>query len=199
MPDKTPAVMGILLSLLFVLLVYPVTKLHWVQQQQNARKHAALALLVLAAAVSAFGWVVWPERKYLDLTEGQKSKFIEILEKTPMQTRVVLGCAANENVCASVYQFIELFQRSGWKVRGNQVERGFLTKPQFGILILVYGTGKIPDPDDPKYGLWTKVINPQRDAIMDALESIGLKVHKTMVDNKLQEGELEVIFGPKGQ
>lgn len=195
-PYKTPLVTGIGLSVLFGLLVYPVLKLQLVQRQRNFQR-AVFALLLLAIGVSAFGWIVWPQRKYLALTSTQQTSFVQALSEVRTNTRVVLGCSSTEHICAAVGQFIELFQKANWRVRGSAVERGFLTKPQFGVVILVYGTGTIPDPDDPKYGLWTPVVNPERDAITHAFKAINITIRKTMVDHNLRESEIAVIFGPE--
>src|SRR5205823_3256360 len=130
-----------------------------------------------------------------DLSSNQQQNFITTLKQIHPQKRVILRCAAGDFVCTAVGQFIELFQRADWTVGHNAVDRGFLGRPQFGVVILVNGSGTIPDPDDPKYGLWTRVVNPERDAIIRAFKSINIVIGKTMVDSQLKETEIAVVFG----
>jgi len=194
-PDKSSTVTTVLLLMVFGLLVYPVLKLQWVRNRGSRR--SVFALLLLAVAIGGFGWMVWPQKKYLDFTDDQQQRFVASLRETQPNKRVVLGCSANEEICASVGRLLELFHNANWKVRGDAVERGVLGKPQFGIIILASGSGTIPDPDNPTYGLWTPVINPERDALIRAFKVVGITLGKTMADPKLSQSEIALIFGPQ--
>jgi hypothetical protein len=194
LPASHPAVIVALLAILFGLLVHPTLQLP-VARKSALRK--AVGICGLVAAVCAFGLFVWPQRRYLDLTDAEQQRFVGALRQVHPSKRVVVGCGANEDICTSAAQFIELFHKANWTVRGNTMERGFLATPRFGVTILIYGTGIIPDPDNPKYGLWAMAVNPERSAVIQAFKSIGITITKTMVDRQLGEHEIAIIFGPE--
>jgi hypothetical protein len=74
-----------------------------------------------------------------------------------------------------------------------------LGKPARGVTILVHGDGTIPDPDDPKWGLWVRYDDPERDSVVNAFEIVGLKPPKPVGSVSVGDGEIVVIFGPDPQ
>jgi hypothetical protein len=193
-PDKTPTITAVGLLALFAVCVYPTVKLAWVLKQPKLR--IPISLILLAITVSMYGRMVWPLKKYLDFTEDQQKRFVEVMQGTTPAKRIVLRCAASENVCAAAGQFIQLFQKAGWKVQDNAIGRSFLGNPQFGVILLVHGSGTIPDPSNPNYGLWAPIIDHERDCLIRAFKAINVTVDKTMVDPSLEESSIVVVFGP---
>lgn len=180
---------------ILAVLFRPVLSLAVVKRGGIGRDYAALT--VLAGVIAAYGFYVWPKPRYLELSPGQQGRFVQALKTVTPQKRVVLGCAATEEVCVAAAPFIRLFQDGGWRVRGNRLERGYLGIPESGVNLLVFGEGTTPDPDNPKYGLWTKDSDPDRDAILRAFSSIGIVAHKPMASKSLSAAEIGVFFGPE--
>jgi hypothetical protein len=189
-----------LLVCLAGLLIHPVLQLPVVRSADSRKAkivRSVLASVLLLVVLILFGRIVWPPPKYLALTDGQRTKFIQVLQEiSGPQQNIRVGCSANEDVCTSAAEFIDLFQKGKWKVRGNQIERGFLGRPQAGVTILLHGEGTIPDPDDPKWGLWTPAIDPERDCIVKAFSTAGIVPHRPMASSQVNAGEIAVIFGP---
>jgi hypothetical protein len=68
-------------------------------------------------------------------------------------------CPPNdERDCAVAGQFIALFRKVGWKVKGNIVDRVFNGSPKAGFYLVLHSTVD-PDPGNPegKTGAWTKM------------------------------------------
>jgi hypothetical protein len=196
LPRTSPALARCLvLVVIFGVLVRPVLALAIVRRGEVTRDLAALLLLV--AAVSGYGFFTWPKPRYLELSEKQQSRFVTVLRERKPQKRVVLGCAASEEVCVAAVSFIGLFQQAAWRVRGNRLERGYLGIPASGVNVLVFGEGTIPDPDNPRYGLWVPFVDPDRDIIVKAFESIGLTVRRPQADSALPPNDIGVFFGPE--
>lgn len=170
----------------------------WLPIRTPRRIALALFCLIALSFLSNWGYKLWflgPQ--YLEMTAQMRRGFITALRSNMPTKRLVLGCAAPEDVCARVTPILEAFVDAGWRVRENSVERGFLGRPAFGAIILVHGEGTVPDPDNPNYGMWASLQNPERDTLLRALAELGLRDVKTMSTNKLGENEIQLVFGPQ--
>jgi hypothetical protein len=107
LPSKTPALTVVLLIALFASLIYPVLQLEYVQKR--SLRTSVCSLLLLGGLTIAFGWVVWPERPYLKLSDQQRAEFINALRQIPNpEKKIRVGCDASEEVCAAATDFLEL-------------------------------------------------------------------------------------------
>jgi hypothetical protein len=187
MPD-TPVATAFCLIALFGVLVKPVLDIP-INKDLPTRPQQISSLIILVIFVVLFGLWVWPPSPYLELSRKQRNQFIEKM--------VIVRCSANEEICTSAAEFIHLFQQAKWVVKGNTVARGFLGRPRRGLSLLVRGEGRIPNPDDPRYGLWSDAVNPERDCLVRAFSRIGIKVNPPMANSALGEDEIALIFGPE--
>lgn len=128
------------------------------------------------------------------LTGEQSTRFIEALSsQPPPREEVMIGCpTASEEACVFAAQFIDLFQEAGWVVRGNQVERGMLGKPDAGVLLMKRGEGKL-DPSDPWSGLWVQQ-SPSMQTLEKAFASVGIGTKQSAVA-RMPEGVIGVFIG----
>jgi len=197
---KDPRFTTIALLALFGLLAKPVVDIVPVRKQKHQPiwpQHAA-SLAMLGLLVAAFGCLIWPPPRYLELSKSQREQLIGTLgEIQSPRTAVRIGCSASEEVCVSVAQFVGLLQSANWTVRGNRVERGLLGTPQRGLTMLVPGGGTIPNPDDPRSGVWFRLVDHERDCLIRAFEGIGIPVESLTADRNLAEAEIALIFGPE--
>jgi hypothetical protein len=193
--NKTPTLVICLSTLIFVLLVHPVWNFWWVESTLSRR---IIAIVLLASVCVGIGYLSWPNPKYLTLTEAQQEEFVRILHTAPSpRSKIRIRCAASEDVCASVSNFVGLFQKAGWIINRSEVERGYTTKPARGVTILAHGQGSIPDPDDPKWGLWVRVETDFK-YLRDAFTAANISVSgPPRADSSLALGEIAVIFGPE--
>lgn len=79
------------------------------------------------------------------------------LKTQPEPILIHLMCPPNdERDCTVGAQFIGLFRKVGWKVKGNMVDRVFNGSPKAGLYFVLHSTVD-PDPGNPegKTGAWT--------------------------------------------
>ena len=128
------------------------------------------------------------------LTQSQMDRFSEVLKKQPEPILIHLMCPPNdERDCVVAGQFIGLFRKNGWTVKGNMVERVLNGNPKAGFYFVLHSTVD-PDPGNAegKTGAWTKMPRAYftvKDAF-DALTKTDLVVGASYPD-----GELGLYFG----
>jgi hypothetical protein len=198
-PPQLPVVTLIGLLIIGAFLVYPILNLPFVSRARKGSSkttRAIFALALLGVAVASFGFLVWPPRRYLQITEKERSAFTEVLRQIPSpRERVILGCSQNnEEICVSAATFLTLFKEARWTVDGDRVQRGFLSKPQAGVVLLKKGTG-VQNPVDPRSGLWVS-LTAELSCIERAFSAVGIRANPPQADANLPEGVIAILFGP---
>ncbi len=132
--------------------------------------------------------------RILRLTPEQKVKFVEVLQAAPKPREgVQLGCAgADEQACVLAGTFLDLFQKAGWTVRSDGVERVRLSKPKGGVVLMKRGATTTPPP--PGSGVWV-LQTPSLLVLERAFKSIGFHTEKA-ADATMPEGVIGVFIGP---
>ncbi len=194
-PERTPIFVVGALMLMFVCFIHPVLNFWWIEDKMWRRITGALALLIL---LSAYGYWVWPAPRYLEFTKKQRDQFITTLrERFSPHQKVRIGCGTDEKICTAASNLVSLFQEANWTVSGNKVERGSLQLPKAGIAMTAHGSGYIPDPDNPKWGLWVAFKEEQK-CIVKAFGGMGLTVNfPPMADPYILDGEILLVVGPE--
>jgi len=166
--------------------------LHWKSLWSRLSFCAVSAIILFCVAY----WS-WPEPKYLHLTSSQRIRFVDILRSAPGNHNAVrIRCASNEeDICASAAEFIPLFQKAGWTVRDNSVDRGYLAKPVRGVSLEVHGEGVVPNRDDPKWGLWVRW-DADYGYILKAFAAVDISCQGPTSEAEIPMGEVAIIFGP---
>lgn len=157
----------------------------------------APAMVVVSVLHVLFGAYVWPPLPYYRmLSRKEIASFNAALDKAPQGTaQIRIGCPpANEEVCVTAEQFLPLFQRAGWKVEGNSLQRISVLKPVAGVTIFQHGIGTA-DPSNPDQGLWA-VRSQSLVQVTNAFTSLGM-VPGTAADVAMPEGVLAIYFGPE--
>jgi hypothetical protein len=180
-------------------LVHPIAQLSLVRDSASRATRAVrfTGLMVIAVVVIiAFGIYAWPPLPYYrTLSQKEIESFKTALGKAPPgAARIRLGCPqVNEEVCVMAGQFLPLFQRAGWKVEGNSLQRTSVQKPVAGVTIFQHGTGTA-DPSNPDQGLWT-LQSESMVQVTKAFTSLDM-IPGRAADATMPEGILGVYFGP---
>ncbi len=159
-------------------LLHPISHLKWVCRGDSKKKKTWKfrgLMAVATVAIAGFGFFVWPPTPYYhNLSRDEIMRFNNTLGKPPAGgERVRLGCPpSSEDICVFAGQFLPLFQRAGWTVEGNAVDRIIVGKPTSGVTLFLHGEGNY-DPSNPDQGLWT-ALTKGRIQIGTALTSISL-------------------------
>ena len=118
------------------------------------------AILGVSVAVVIFGVYNWPvaSKGLGELTAKERDAFVAELRTQSEPILVHLMCPPNdERDCTVATQFIGIFERVGWHVKGKIVDRVFNATPKAGFYFVLHSTVD-PDPGNPegKTGAWTK-------------------------------------------
>jgi hypothetical protein len=153
---------GVLLIALWLLVFYPTYHLI-VRDGRGFVKFCRVlyGLFFVTLGVGFFGLFVWPEEGLGMLTQSQMDRFSEVLKTQSEPILIHLMCPPNDQKdCVVAGQFIGLFRKNGWKVRGNIVERVLNGSPKAGFYFVLHSTVD-PDPGNPegKTGAWTTMPN----------------------------------------
>jgi hypothetical protein len=147
-----------LLIALWLFVVYPTY--HLVVRDAKGFVKFCRVLTVLffvTMGVSIFGLYTWPEQGLGMLTQSQMDRFSDVLKTQSKPILIHLMCPPNdEKDCVVAGQFIGLFRKNGWSVKGNIVERVLNGSPKAGFYFVLHST---VDPDagnsEGKTGAWT--------------------------------------------
>jgi hypothetical protein len=180
-------------------LVRPIGQLPWVRTAETVSKKLLLWGSLLAAAfigIGLFGIYVWPHLPYYrSLSSKEMALFNGSLGKAPTGAeKIRLGCPqANEELCVVAGQFLPLFQRAGWSVEGNAVQRLVLPKPLSGVALFEHGEGTA-DPANPDQGLWMS----QTKTVVQIVKAFGVvdMPPTSAADATMPVGTLGIYFGP---
>lgn len=180
-------------------LIHPIKQLGIVRDASSHRMKRCWFSILMGLAIAMiviFAIFVWPPLPYYRiLSRNDTDLFNRYLGRAPAGEEAIrIGCPqANEEICVIAGQFLPLFQRAGWKVEGNSVQRLVLPKPISGVALFEHGIGA-PDPANPEQGLWAQ----QTLAIIQitkAFTSIKM-IPSAAGDSTMPEGVIGIYFGP---
>jgi hypothetical protein len=97
-------------------------------------------------------------------------------------------------MCVIATNYLERFQRAGWKTPNGGIERGTYAKAVSGISISKKPNPGTPDPNNPDSGLWV-LQSPSIVTITRAFREIGVEIRQ-QADADLPDGVISVYFGP---
>lgn len=156
---------------------------------------ASIIALILAIAPLFRGtYQMTNPPRNMRLTPKQKVDFVETLKAaTEPKEGVRLGCAgADEQACVLAGDLLDLFQKAGWTVRSDGVERVRLSKPKSGVVLLKRGATTDPPPTGS--GVWV-LQTPSLLTVERAFKTIGINTEKA-ADATMPEGVIGVFIGP---
>ena len=130
----------------------------------------------------------------LGLGSANADRFVNYLKTVPEpRERIRLGCAAaDERACVLAGQLLDLFNRAGWTVLGDKVERVQLGKPTRAIVLFKRGEGDKPVAKGS--GVWVAQ-TPSLQVLQGAFIAVGL-VPEAAADATMPEGTIGVYVGP---
>ena len=180
-------------------LIHPIAQLKAVREAPSIKTKAwrfAGIMTLAITLVTAFGIYVWPPFPYYKkLTVTVREKFMSVLQsqKEPKETLVIQCPASNEDLCTIATDYLEMFQRAGWKTPSGGINRGSYLKSFPGVSV-----GKRPapgnvDPNDPVHGLWV-LQSPSLVTVKNAFRAINI-IPNEKADQNLPDNTISIYFG----
>jgi hypothetical protein len=198
LPPQDAVTTGFWLAAIFCLGIYPALHFSdWVFRSQRKWIVRGIAVTIWGAAVLAFGVRMWPPIPYYHkLTAKEKDAFMAILrsQKETHETLIIRCPNADEKLCVTATDFLEMFQRAGWKTPTGGIERGVYAKAVTGISIAKKPAPGTVDPNNPDMGLWV-LQSPSLMTIKKAFDSIGMTTIR-QAGQDLDDGVIAIYFGP---
>jgi hypothetical protein len=153
-PPQTPRTALFWLVATFGMGIYPVLQIaEWGVGREGSWIVRGVALAVWSVAMGVFGFRVWPAIPYYHkFAKEELTQFSSTVSNPPSDAEQLrIGCPqSSEDLCITAGQFLPLFQRAGWKVEGNSIQRLILPKPISGVVIFRHGQGTpVPSNPDP--------------------------------------------------
>ena len=198
LPPQDAVTTGFWLAAIFCLGIYPV--LHfadWGLRSQRRWILRGIAVTIWGGAVFAFGVRMWPPLPYYHkLTAKEKDAFMVILrsQKEPHESLIVRCPTGDEKLCVIATDFLEMFQRAGWKTPTGGIERGLYAKSIPGISIAKKPSPGTLDPNNPDMGLWV-LQSPSLTTVEKAFKSIGMTT-TAKAGQDMDDGVISIYFGP---
>lgn len=195
-PPQTVESMLFWLAIIFVLGIYPASHLVSHTLSDNKRFIYPLAVGGWLCVVALIGFYKWPLLPYYrQLSDKETKAFADSISKPPAGAEQLrLGCPqTSEEICITAGQFLPLFQRAGWTVEGNQIQRLLLPKPVSGVALFRHGEGT-PVPSNPDLGLWIKQ-SPGLIQIVGAFKGLHMPPQQA-ADASMPDGVIGIYFGP---
>jgi hypothetical protein len=201
-PPQSRISMGVALSLLFVVGVYPL--LHFIMwlftfldkdcyDKYGLPVHS-LALIALVIGTCTWGHAIWPPIRRHKLNEKEIALFKSVLgiPSSNVKQTVEIACPEHdESVCVYSSQFVQYFGDAGWDVKGK-VERVTLARPQSGVVLVERG-GDPKKAFDWNTGGWT-AMTPDVESLYRAFKSIGITLGSS-AGPFVEDGVIIVWFG----
>jgi hypothetical protein len=188
-----------LLAILWISLILAAHSLAALNKGPSWRKilMRTVAVLVVSAAVAAFGRFVWP-KGLGTLTEQEKQRFVAALKAEAHPVPVHLMCPLSEEQdCAVASQFIQLFGMAGWTLSPPYVDRVTAGNPRQGLYFVLHST---TDPDytkpewrRPNVGVWTQLVRGYQ-PVKQAFHDIGTDASEE-VGYTFPEQTIGIYFG----
>jgi hypothetical protein len=198
LPPEDAKTTGFLLATIFCLGIYPV--LHLADCGLGSQRRwilRGIAAIIWGGSVIAFGVRMWPPLPYYHkLSAKEKDAFMVILrsQKEPRETLIFRCPAGDEKLCVVATDFLEIFQRTGWKTPTGGIERGLYAKSATGISAAKRPSPGKVDPNNPDMGLWV-LQSPSLVTVERAFKSIGMTA-KGEAGQDLDDGVIAIYFGP---
>lgn len=182
-------------------LVHPIWQLPAVRHAKSSytKSFRFVGLMVFATSlITAFGIYVWPPLPYYKtLTVELRENFMNVLkaQKDPKETLIIQCPASNEELCTVATDYLEMFQRAGWKTPSGGIARGSYLKSFPGVSV-----GKKPqpgnvDPNYPVHGLWV-FQSPSIVTVKNAFRAVDI-IPNEKADRNLPEDTISIYFGPE--
>jgi hypothetical protein len=190
----------VVIILMVATLCYPAWHLAgWVigKARWNKRICFAVVMVVVSALHILFGAYVWPPLPYYQsLTAGTREDFMNTLtsQKEPKETLIVSCPASNEEMCAIATNYLEMFQRAGWRTPTGGISRGTYLKSFPGVSISKRPEPGNLDPNDPVHGLWI-FQSPSIFTIKSAFRKVDI-IPREQGDQNLPSNMISIYFGP---
>ncbi len=194
-PDKTPIWVCLGLLCMAALATHPVLSIPWVRRKHQIIR-SLFAVFVMLSSISLYGWFVWPLSYYHKLTQREKDQFMAVLKSQNVpREELKITCPSNdEELCVIATNYLEMFQRSGWKTPDGGIERGLYGKSVPGISIAKKPQPGKLDPNNPDLGLWV-LQSPSIVTIINAFESVHIKTNRLAAQD-LPDNMIAIYFGP---
>src|ERR1700733_11333798 len=105
---------------MFVFLVHAILGLEFVQKGSIWWLKFISIMLIAIAALTLFGWWVWPPVRRHLLTEKETIEFEKpLIDQKTGREQIELMCPGTvEEDCTYAAQFINIFREAGWTVKG---------------------------------------------------------------------------------
>jgi hypothetical protein len=199
-PEKNRLTVCLGLVGMALLATHPTLHLRWVNRASSIKGkiiNSVVSIFFMLLLVVIYGRLVWPATPYYhNLTSAERTTFINTLtsQKEPREELKFLCPVTREDLCVIATDYLEMFQRAGWKTPNGGIERGMYGKSFSGITIAKRPDGGIADPNNPDIGLWVQQ-SPSLVTIESAFRAVQMPL-KASADQALPEGMISVYFGP---
>lgn len=185
---------------MFLLAIYPIKHASNVMGGEPPKKRRiwtiALSAFSLALTI-AIGIYVWPPLPYYQtLASRTREDFMNVLksQREPKETLIVKCPTSSEELCTIATNYLEMFQRAGWRTPTGGIERGYYMKSFPGVTISKRPEPGTVDPNDPVHGLWI-FQSPSMVTIQNAFHAVDI-IPRQQADQQLPSNVITIYFGP---
>ena len=199
-PERSRLTVFIGLISMALLATHPTLHLPWIKKASSIKVKiikSVVSICFMLLLIVIYGRLVWPATPYYhNLTSAERTSFINTLklQEQPREELKFLCPITREDLCVIATDYLEMFQRAGWKTPNGGIERGEYGKSFPGITIAKRPNGGTADPNNPDRGLWVEQ-SISLVTIERAFHAVQIPI-RASADPVLPEKTISVYFGP---